>query len=52
MCLGVAANGWGTGKGTHVGVAVYMMKGESVPHLIPISNGHSKEISQLKLSIN
>ena len=30
MCLGIDANGWGTGKGTHVGVGVWMMKGESL----------------------
>ena len=28
MCLGVDANGWGTGKGTHVSVHVYLMRGE------------------------
>ena len=28
MCLGIDANGWGDGVGTHVGVAVHMMKGE------------------------
>ena len=28
MCLGVDANGWGDGKGTHVSVFVYLMKGE------------------------
>ena len=28
MCLEIDANGWGDGKGTHVGVGVYMMKGE------------------------
>ena len=33
MCLGIDANGWGTGKGTHVSVTVYMMKGEFDSHL-------------------
>ena len=28
MCLNVDANGWGTGKGTHVSVYVYLMRGE------------------------
>ena len=28
MCLSITANGWGDGKGTHVGVSVFMMKGE------------------------
>ena len=30
MCLNITANGWDTGKGTHV---VYMMKGEFDYHL-------------------
>ena len=33
MCLTIYANGWGSGEGTHVGVAVYMMKGEFDSHL-------------------
>ena len=33
MCLGINANGWGSGENTHVGVAVYMMKGEFDSHL-------------------
>ena len=33
MCLSIFANGWGTGKGTHVSVGVYMMKGEFDSHL-------------------
>ena len=33
VCLNIDANGWGVGKGTHVGVAVYMMKGEFDSHL-------------------
>ena len=33
MCLNIEANGWGGGKGTHVGVAVYMMRGEFDNHL-------------------
>ena len=28
MCLCICANGWVAGEGTHVGVAIYMMKGE------------------------
>ena len=28
MCLEIDADGWDDGKGTHVGVAVYVMKGE------------------------
>ena len=33
MCLEVTANGWGSGKGTHVGLAGYLMKGEFDSHL-------------------
>ena len=33
MCLGIYANGCGDGKGTHVGVFVYMMMGEFDSHL-------------------
>ena len=33
MCLGIGANGWRGGEGTHVGVAVRMMKGEFDSHL-------------------
>ena len=33
MCLNIDANGWGVGKGTHVGVGVHMMKGEFDSHL-------------------
>ena len=33
MCLNITANRWGTGEGTHVGVSVYMMKGEFDSHL-------------------
>ena len=33
MSLQVTSNGWGDDKGTHVGVAVYMMKGEFDSHL-------------------
>ena len=33
MCFNIDANGWDTGKGTHVSVTVYMMKGEFDSHL-------------------
>ena len=33
MCLCIDANGWGAGKGTHVGVSVRMMKGDFDDHL-------------------
>ena len=33
MCLRVTANGQGSGKGTHITVAVYLMKGEFDNHL-------------------
>ena len=33
MCLNITANGWVSGKGTHVSVAVSMMKGEFDSHL-------------------
>ena len=33
MCISIIANGWGSGKGTHVGVSVFMMKGEFDSHL-------------------
>ena len=33
MCFNIDANGWDTGKGTHVSVCVYMMKGEFDSHL-------------------
>ena len=33
MCLKITANGWASGKGTHVGLAVVMMKGEFDSHL-------------------
>ena len=33
MCLGITANGWGDGEGTHVGVSVFMLKGEFDLHL-------------------
>ena len=33
MCLGIDANGWGTGKGTDVSAGVWMMKGEFDSHL-------------------
>ena len=33
MCLSIDANGWGDGAGTHVGVGVFMMKGEFDSHL-------------------
>ena len=33
MCIRVDANGQGNGKGTHVGLFVYMMKGEFDSHL-------------------
>ena len=33
MCLKIDANGWAIGKGTHVSVFVYMMKGEFDSHL-------------------
>ena len=33
MCLKVDADGWGDGTGTHVGLTVYMMKGEFDSHL-------------------
>ena len=33
MCLKVDANGFGSGKGTHVSVGVYLMRGEFDDHL-------------------
>ena len=33
MCLCFQANGWGSGRGTHVGVSIYIMKGEFDLHL-------------------
>ena len=33
MCLAIDGNGCGSGKGTHVGVSVFMMKGEFDSHL-------------------
>ena len=33
MCVGVYANGHGDGKGTHVSVAAYLMRGENDDHL-------------------
>lgn len=33
MCLRVDANGWGNGKGTHVSVHIYLMRGEFDEHL-------------------
>ena len=33
LCLAVDANGWGDGEGTHVGVSIFMMKGEHDDHL-------------------
>ena len=33
MCLRIDANGWDSGEGSHVGVAVFMMKGEFDSHL-------------------
>ena len=33
MCLAIFANGWDTGEGTHVGLAIHMMKGEFDSHL-------------------
>ena len=33
MCFNIDANGWDAGEGTHVGVCVYMMKGEFDSHL-------------------
>ena len=33
MCLRIDTNGWGDGKGTHVSVHVYVMKGEFDSHL-------------------
>ena len=33
MCLNISANGWANGKGTHVGVTVYIMRGEFDDHL-------------------
>ena len=33
MCLRIDANGWGIGRGTHVSVSVFMMKGEFDSHL-------------------
>ena len=33
MGLCIYANGWASGKGTHVSVAVHMMKGEFDSHL-------------------
>ena len=33
MCLFIDANGWDDGEGTHVGVGIFMMKGEFDSHL-------------------
>ena len=33
MCLNIVANGWGSGKYTHVSMTVHMMKGEFDSHL-------------------
>ena len=33
MCIRIDANGWGNGKGTHVSLFVYMMRGEFDSHL-------------------
>ena len=33
MCLSVDANGWRHSEGTHVGMSVYMMRGEFDDHL-------------------
>ena len=33
MCLRIQPNGWGSGEGTHVGVTLYMMRGEFDDHL-------------------
>ena len=34
MCLNVDANGWGAGKGTHVSVYTYFMRGQFDSHLM------------------
>ena len=33
LCLCVVANGWDDGIGTHIGIAVFLMKGENDHHL-------------------
>ena len=33
LCLCIDANGYGSGKGTHVSVFVYLMKGENDHHV-------------------
>ena len=33
MCLRIQPNGWGSGEGTHVGVTLYVMRGEFDDHL-------------------
>ena len=33
MCLTITANGWGSGKGSHVSIDMRMMKGEFDSHL-------------------
>ena len=33
MCMSVYANGYGNGEGTHVGVVIFMMRGEFDDHL-------------------
>ena len=49
MYLCVDANGWGSGKGTHVSLSVYMMKGEFDSHLQwPFKGGVTVEIVNQK----
>ena len=40
MCLRVDANGWGTGKGTHVTLCAYLVRRELVDHLRWPLRGH------------
>ena len=40
MCLNVFVNGWGDGKGTHVSVYAYLMRGEFDDHLRWPFQGH------------
>ena len=49
MCLSIDANGWGDGKGTHVGVGLFMMKGEFDSHLKwPLKGGITVELVNQK----
>ena len=49
MCLNITANGWDTGEGTHVGLTVYMVKGEFDSHLKwPFKGGITVELVNQK----